>query len=200
MDFHDGVDLAALLRDSRRLPPPVVAALGLQLLAALGSVHESGVVHCDVKPSNLVLGYDGRLILVDFGIAEISGAPTHPARRNGYVVGSPAYTAPELIRGAAPCPASDIWSLGAVLYAAVEGHPPFQQDGVVPTLTSVLHDPLPQSRWADRLRPLLEQLLVKDPTARPSLDAVRAMLVGAYPRPCRPPQVPAGPCHVRVGG
>jgi serine/threonine protein kinase len=182
MDFHDGVDLGELLGRGRRLPPRVVAALGLQLLAALEAVHGSGVVHCDVKPANLVLGHDGRLILVDFGIAEISGGePTHPARRDGYVVGSPGYTAPELLRGRAPCPASDMWSVGAVLYTAVEGRSPFQHDGVVPTVAAVLHDRPPPPRRAGCLRPLLEQLLAKDPAARPSVDAARAMLAGTVP-------------------
>ena len=122
MEYRGGPTLATMLRGGRCLPPPIVAALGQQLLAALQAVHAAGVVHCDVKPANLLVGDDGWLVLVDFGIAEIEGAaPAHPARRSGYVVGSPAYMAPELIRGEAPLPASDLWSLGATLYAAVEG-------------------------------------------------------------------------------
>lgn len=187
MDYHPGVTLAALLRDRRRLPPPVVAALGLQLTAALEAVHDAGVVHCDVKPANLVLGDDGRLVLIDFGIAELGdGDPAHPARRQGDVVGSPAHMAPEVVVGRPPRLASDLWSLGTVLYAAVEGHPPFLQDGIVSTLTAVLRDPPPPASRAGRLRPVLERLLVKDPAARPRPDAIRAMLVDAFPSTCGP--------------
>jgi serine/threonine protein kinase len=185
MDYHPGMSLAELLRDRRRLPPPVVAALGLQLSTALEAVHEAGVVHCDVKPANLMIADNGRLVLIDFGIAELSGAePAHPARRTGDVVGSPAYTAPELVLGGPPRPASDLWSLGTVLFAAVQGRPPFLHEGLVPTLTAVLRDPLPPASRAGRLRPLVEQLLVKDPAARPSSAAIRSMLVGAYPAAC----------------
>jgi eukaryotic-like serine/threonine-protein kinase len=184
MDYHRGRTLAEVLRGGRRLPRPTVTALGLQLLAALQAVHTAGVVHCDVKPANLLLGDDGRLILIDFGIAETSGGdPTHPARRNGEVVGSPAFMAPELVRGEAPRPAADLWSLGATLYAAVEGRPPFLQREVASTLVSVLHDPPSPSRRASRLRPLLARLLVKDPAGRPSPDAIHALLTEAYPAP-----------------
>jgi serine/threonine protein kinase len=182
MDYHPGVSLAELLRDRHRLPPSVVAALGRQLSAALEAVHEAGVVHCDVKPANLMIADNGRLVLIDFGIAELgSGEPAHPARRTGDVVGSPAYTAPELVLGGTPRPASDLWSLGTVLFAAVQGRPPFLHEGLVPTLSAVLHDPLPPASRAGRLRPLVEQLLVKDPAARPSSAAIRSMLVEAYP-------------------
>jgi len=125
MDYHGGTTLATLIRGGRKLPPPVVAALGQQLLAALRAVHAAGVVHCDVKPANLLLGGDGQLVLIDFGIAETDGNRAHPGRRNGYIIGSPTYMAPELIRGEAPRPPVDLWSLGATLYAAVEGRPPF---------------------------------------------------------------------------
>jgi len=125
MDYHQGASLATVLsRGRRRLPPTAVAALGLQLLAALRAVHAAGVVHCDVKPANVMLGEDGRPVLVDFGIAETAGGdPAHPARRTGHVVGSPAFMAPELVRGEAPQPAADLWSLGTTLYMAVEGRP-----------------------------------------------------------------------------
>ena len=139
MEYRGGPTLATMLRGGRSLPPPTVAALGQQLLAALQAVHAAGVIglqglvdHRDLKPSNVMVVSDEdggskprssilhprsfQLVLIDFGIAEIEGAaPAHPARRSGYVVGSPAYMAPELIRGEAPLPASDLWSLGATL-------------------------------------------------------------------------------------
>ncbi len=184
MDYHQGASLATVLsRGRRRLPPTAVAALGLQLLAALRAVHAAGVVHCDVKPANVMLGEDGRPVLVDFGIAETAGGdPAHPARRTGHVVGSPAFMAPELVRGEAPRPAADLWSLGATLYTAVEGRPPFPQEEAVPTLTAVLHDAPQPARRAGRLQPLLALLLDKDPARRPSHDAVHALLTDAYPR------------------
>jgi serine/threonine protein kinase len=182
MDYCGGTNLVALLRDQRRLPPSIVAALGLQLLAALQAVHASGVVHCDVKPANLMLDNDGRLMLIDFGIAEIGGSdPAHPARRSGDVIGSPAYMAPELVLGGAPCYASDLWSLGATLYAAVEGRPPFRQDDYVPTLTAVLHDPPSPARRAGRLQHVLDRLLVKEPADRASHDVIHTLLTGACP-------------------
>jgi serine/threonine protein kinase len=135
-----------------------------------------------VKPANLLLGDDGKLTLLDFGIAELIGEdPTHPARRGGEIIGSPAYMAPELVRGEAPSPAADLWSLGATLYTALEGRPPFPQRDVAPTLAAVLHDPPSATRHAGHLQPLLTRLLAKDPTARPSHDAVHTLLAEALP-------------------
>jgi eukaryotic-like serine/threonine-protein kinase len=182
MDYHGGATLAALLRGGRPLPPPIAAALGLQLLAALQAVHAAGIVHCDVKPANLLLGDDGRLVLIDFGIAESTArGPGHPARRNGDVVGSPAFMAPELVRGEAPKPAADLWALGATLYTVVEGRRPFPHADPVPTLAAVLHDQPSPARLAGRLQPLLARLLVKEPARRPSHDAIHALLTDAYP-------------------
>ena len=143
MDYCGSTTLAALLRGGQPLPPPIVAALGLQLLDALRAVHAAGVVHCDVKPANLLLDGDGRLTLIDFGIAEstVGAPPAHPARRRGDIVGSPAYLAPELVEGGTPAPASDLWSLGATLFTAVEGRPPFLHDDPVATLAAVLDEP-----------------------------------------------------------
>ena len=184
VEYHRGPTLATLLRRGRSLPPPVVARLGQQLLAALQAVHAAGVVHCDVKPANMLVGDDGRLTLIDFGIAEIEGAtPAHAARRSGCVAGSPAYMAPERIRGEAPLPASDLWSLGATLYAAVEGRLPFPQDDAAAHLAAVLHDPPAPARQAGRLQPLLARLLVKDPGGRPSHPAVQALLTEVGPAP-----------------
>ena len=180
MDYHGDGTLDDLLGHRRRLPPPVVAALGLQLLAALTAVHDAGVVHCDVKPANLLLGADGRLVLTDFGIAETADS-VHPARQNGDIVGSPAYIAPELVRGEAPCAPTDLWSLGATLYAAVEGHPPFEGGDSGSTLVAVLLAAPAPTRLADRLAPLLYTLLVKEPAHRPGHDGIHAALTNAYP-------------------
>jgi serine/threonine protein kinase len=105
-------------------------------------------------------------VLIDFGIADADSNP-HPSRRNGYIIGSPTYMAPELIRGEAPRPPVDPWSLGATLDAAVEGRPPFAQPDPIPTLAAVLRDPPSPTRLAGPLQPLLAQLLVKDPRNNP---------------------------------
>ena len=182
MEYRRGPTLATLLRNGRSLPPPIVAALGQQLLAALQAVHAAGVVHCDIKPANLLVGDDGSLVLIDFGIAEILGAtPADAVGRSGYVAGSPAYMAPEVVRGEAPLPASDLWSLGATLYDAVEGRLPFPQDDAVASLAAVLHDPPAPARQAGCLQPLLARLLVKDPSGRPCHSAVHALLAEARP-------------------
>ena len=176
MDYYPGTTLAALLRERSRLPPPVVAALGLQLVSALHAVHAAGIVHCDVKPANLVLGAEGRLVLVDFGIAEAGDCgPVHPVRGQGFVVGSLAYMAPELVRGETAGPAVDMWSLGATLYAGVEGRPPFAGDAAE-ILAALLNDPPPPALRAGPLAPLLDRLLAKDPERRPAHDAIRTAL------------------------
>jgi eukaryotic-like serine/threonine-protein kinase len=197
MDYHPIGTLADVLRGGRRVPPAIVAALGLQLLAALQAVHAAGVVHCDVKPANLLLGEDGRLVLVDFGIAAAGG--TGPVERDSpdVVVGSPSYMAPERIQGQTPGPAADLWSLGVVLHTAVEGRPPFPAGDPAETLAAVVLDSPSPARLAGPLRPLIEALLVKDPTARPSYDTVHALLTVAGPagpeefqlRPRRPARI-----------
>ncbi|HST64193.1 MAG TPA: serine/threonine-protein kinase [Mycobacteriales bacterium] len=177
MDYHPGGTLAGLLRHGRRLPPSLTAALGLQLVAALEAVHAAGIVHCDVKPANLLLGADGRLVLVDFGIAEGSDiGPVDPSRAEGFLIGSPPYLAPELVRGEAPRPAADVWSLGATLYLAVEGRLPFCGDDPAETLTAVLNEPPPVPCRAGPLGPLLARLLAKDPADRPGHEAIRTAL------------------------
>ena len=121
-------------------------------------MHAAGVVHCDVKPANLLLGADGHLVLIDFGIAETDGNPAHPGRRNGYIIGSPTNMAPNSSAVRPRGLPVDLWSLGATLYAAVEGRPPFPQRDPIPTLAAVLHDPPSPTRLAGPLQPLLAQL------------------------------------------
>jgi serine/threonine protein kinase len=175
MDLVPGRNLARVLADGGALPARTVAALGVHLVAALQAVHASGVVHRDVKPSNIILAAGGRPVLVDFGVAAVPGAQaTEPA---GTVVGSPAYLAPEAVLGAPPDPAADLWSLGATLYAAVEGRPPSPVTDPVAGLIAVLRDdPLPP-RAAGPLRPVLERLLVKDPARRAAADAAAAAML-----------------------
>ena len=190
LDYVPGRTLGQLLRDRGPLAPDVAAGLGCQVLAALQAVHAAGIVHCDVKPANLLVGDDGRVVLVDFGIAWAGGdRPTGTSfdtegdadSRAGpdLVVGTPAFIAPELARGERPRPAADLWSLGATLYCAVEGRPPFAVGEPASTLAAVLHDPPARSRRAGPLQPLLERLLVKDPAARPWYEEIAGLLAAA---------------------
>jgi len=120
------------------LPPDRAADAGRQLLAALATAHAAGVLHRDVKPSNVLLADGGRAVLTDFGIATFQGDPK--LTQTGMVMGSPGFTAPERIQGNPATPASDLWSLGATLYAAVEGHGPFDRaGGAITTMSAIIN-------------------------------------------------------------
>jgi serine/threonine protein kinase len=136
------------------------------LLDALSDAHRDGVVHRDVKPSNVLLPDDGSVRLADFGIASIKDDPSITA--TGLVLGSPAYMAPEQAVGEGSGPPTDIWGLGATLYYAVEGEAPFGRGEALPTMHAVLHDPPRPARRSSRLEPVLRRLLTKDPARRPA--------------------------------
>ena len=125
MEFVRASTLAEVIRDESPLPPARVAAIGLDVLGALEAAHAAGIVHRDVKPANIMIRNDGRVTLTDFGIATSSGESSLTS--TGLLLGSPSYIAPERARGQAPGPHSDLWSLGATLYTAVEGHAPFER-------------------------------------------------------------------------
>jgi serine/threonine protein kinase len=152
------------------------ARIGQQLLAALSAAHAEGVLHRDVKPSNVLIAtervggeQDWRAVLTDFGIAQSAGDPR--LTMAGTVMGSPGFTAPERLRGAAATPASDLWSLGATLYAAVEGHGPYERDSMADVLAANAHEAPPTARSAGPLAPLIAALLRPEPSARPSASA-----------------------------
>jgi len=147
------------------------------VLAALRAVHEAGVVHRDVKPANILLGPEGRIVLADFGIAKAADSPALTA--SGVLVGSPSYLAPERARGGIAGPAADLWALGASLFAAVEGRPPFERDGVLASLTAVVADELDPAPHAGPLRPVIEALLDKNPARRPGIRRTERMLLQA---------------------
>ncbi|WP_043676970.1 serine/threonine-protein kinase [Streptomyces xylophagus] len=151
------------------------ARIGLQVLGALEAAHAAGVLHRDVKPDNVLLGRHDRVVLTDFGIAHIEGE-TNLTDTGGFV-GSPEYIAPERVLGQRPGPASDLWSLGVVLYAATEGVSPFRRSNTPATLQSVLNAaPAPPTSAPGPLADLITGLLAKDPASRPNAAQVRAVL------------------------
>ncbi|MEV4560723.1 serine/threonine-protein kinase, partial [Kitasatospora sp. NPDC049285] len=198
MELIDGRALSDVISQDGTLTPREAAEVGLQVLAALHRGHQLGVLHRDVKPANVLLEHNtGRVVLLDFGIAKFEGAME--ITRPGDLVGSPDYLAPERAQGQRPGPASDLWALGATLYAAVEGTSPFRRDTPLTTLAAVVTDPLPEPQRAGGLAPVLGALMAKDPADRPAADEAMRMLreVAAgstvsirLPAPADPPSEP----------
>lgn len=175
MEYVRGGSLADAIRAQGSLPVERVAAIGAAILDALRVAHHAGIVHRDLKPANVLLAPD-RVVITDFGIARLMGDVQ--LTTSGAIVGSPAFMAPEQANSQSSTPASDLWSLGATLYAAVEGHPPFEGPDFMGTLAALLtRDPRPPVR-AGRLTGLLNALLRKDPNQRPTADQVAAYLAG----------------------
>jgi serine/threonine protein kinase len=174
------------------LSPPAVARIGLDVLAAVEAAHAAGIVHRDVKPANVLVGDDGRAHLTDFGIATTTGDATLTTQ--GAVLGSPSYMSPQRANGDDPQPADDLWSVGATLYTAVEGHLPFDRDEPMATLLAVVtEDPVPM-RAAGPLEPVLCGLLTKDP-GRPRRGGQRTSPAPPGARPGTP--APAVRAHPR---
>jgi eukaryotic-like serine/threonine-protein kinase len=164
MEFLPYRSLRDIVRDEGPLTPPQAAKVGLGILAALRAAHAEGVEHRDVKPANVLIGPEDRVVLTDFGIAR--PADTTTLTTAGILIGSPSYIAPERARGGRSGAPGDLWGLGASLYAAVEGHPPFEREHVLATLTAVVtDDPEPATR-AGPLRPVIDGLLRKNPDER----------------------------------
>ncbi|MEW2575869.1 serine/threonine-protein kinase [Streptomyces syringium] len=174
MELVRGRSLADRLAEGT-LDPRETARIGLSVLGALSAAHAAGVLHRDVKPDNVLIGPDERVVLTDFGIAQIEGE--QGLTETGAFVGSPEFVAPERVLGQVPGPESDLWSLGVVLYAAVEGVSPFRRTNTPATLQSILSaEPQTPSRGSGALGTLVMQLLRKDPAARPTSAEARQML------------------------
>ena len=174
MEYVPSVTLAELLKGGRTLPPEEAARIGLGMIAALRAAHAADVLHRDVKPGNVLLAAEGRVVLTDFGIALTTGTST--LTKTGEMVGSIDYMAPERMRGRTPGPASDLWALGATLYQAVEGRPPFRKDTAVETAYAIAVEPLPPMKQAGALEPLIDALLVKEPGERPTAEQTERAL------------------------
>ncbi|MFI6319170.1 protein kinase [Nonomuraea sp. NPDC050556] len=193
MQLVPSTTLGAMVRESGPLPQLRVAEIGLRVLEALGAAHAAGVLHRDVKPDNVLMADDGRVVLTDFGIATTDDDTM--ATGTGVLVGTPSYIAPERAAGRPAEPATDLWSLGVTLYFALEGHVPFHRDNPLATLHAILHaDPAPMAR-AGQLAPVVHGLLAKDPAARMSpaeaQARLRAIVTDSAPEPTGPHPAPA---------
>ncbi|MEU1375234.1 serine/threonine-protein kinase [Streptomyces triculaminicus] len=178
MELVDGPSLDDVLAERGTLEPHEAAAIGAELMDALDAAHRVGVLHRDVKPANVLLERGGRVVLTDFGIATMDADDDAVTKltQSGQIIGSIDYLPPERAQGKEPGPASDIWSLGMTLYAAVEGAAPFRRTSVWSTMTAIVNEPLPEPRRAGPLTPVLRALMAKDPESRPTADQARAML------------------------
>jgi eukaryotic-like serine/threonine-protein kinase len=192
MELVNAPTLADLVRSDGPLPAERVAEIGAQIAGALEAAHQAGIVHRDVKPANVMVPERGTAKLADFGIASLQGDPQLTS--TGLVIGSPAYMAPEQAKGEESGPAADFWALGATLFYAVEGQPPFDRGTSIATLAAVVNDPPRTPRRAGPLTSLITALLAKDPASRPSGPEVRAWLdwlqiVAPSARPTRIPRI-----------
>ncbi|MFI1653844.1 serine/threonine-protein kinase [Streptomyces sp. NPDC020472] len=192
MELIEGKSLADAIREDGTLTPRRAAEVGLAILDVLRSAHREGILHRDVKPSNVLIAEDGRVVLTDFGIAQVEGDPSITS--TGMLVGAPSYISPERARGHKPGPAADMWSLGGLIYAAVEGSPPYDKGSAIATLTAVMTEPVdPPKNAGPELEQVIYGLLAKDPAQR--LDdararvLLRAVLDAPEPAPAASPEV-----------
>ncbi|MFJ8309131.1 MULTISPECIES: serine/threonine-protein kinase [unclassified Streptomyces] len=208
MELVDGGSLADRLASAGPVAVGEAARMGIALLGALATAHARGVLHRDLKPANVLIEEGtGRVVLTDFGIAQVPGTST--ISEEGAFVGSPEYTAPERMQGASAGPESDLWSLGALLCAALSGESPFHRDSLGGVLHAVVLDEIRPPRAAGPLLPVVRGLLERDPEHRLGAVEAESLLrtfaaTGSTPRPryvptervAQPPatpQVPATP-------
>ncbi|HET6357088.1 serine/threonine-protein kinase [Streptomyces sp.] len=190
MELVEGKSLAEAVREDGTLTPRRAAEVGLAILDVLRSAHREGILHRDVKPSNVLIAEDGRVVLTDFGIAQVEGDPSITS--TGMLVGAPSYISPERARGHKPGPAADLWSLGGLLYASVEGCPPYDKGSAIATLTAVMTEPLDPPKNAGPLEEVIYGLLAKDPDQRLDDAGARALLTRVLHAP-EAPEPPAEP-------
>ncbi|MFJ9028443.1 protein kinase [Streptomyces sp. NPDC102274] len=188
MELVEGKSLAEAVREDGLLTPRRAAEVGLAILDVLRSAHREGILHRDVKPSNVLIAEDGRVVLTDFGIAQVEGDPS--VTSTGMLVGAPSYISPERARGHKPGPAADLWSLGGLLYASVEGCPPYDKGSAIATLTAVMTEPLDPPKNAGPLEEVIYGLLAKDPEQRLDDAGARALLQDIIDAPEQPRRAP----------
>jgi hypothetical protein len=198
MELVPSRNLATIISEHGPLTSQQVAVVGFATAGGLRAAHRSGITHRDVKPGNVLIGDDGRVKLTDFGIARnVADAPMTSA---GLVLGSPAYIAPEVAMGQAVTPAADLWGLGATLFAAVDGRPPYDVNGdPVATITEVVDGEVPQPRGTGPVIDVIMALMRKDPEARMPLEEVRQRLRPLIEDP-DDPVYPGSPDAPTIGG
>ena len=175
MEHVPGRSLSEIIREDGPLPPATVADIGAQVADGLASAHAAGTMHRDVKPGNVLVRDDGLAKISDFGIARSAGDPA--LTQSGFLTGTPSYFSPELARGADPGAGTDVWALGATLYAAVEGRPPYEpQTNPVAVLHAITSTQPPRPRRADFLEPALLRMMEREPDSRWSMtDAAHGL-------------------------
>ncbi|MFE6456728.1 ABC transporter substrate-binding protein [Streptomyces cinereoruber] len=201
MELIRGRSLAAEIHSHGRLPVRRVAEIGAAVLDALTEAHAARIVHRDIKPDNVLLAKD-RVVLTDFGIAHLADATTKLSH-SGTVIGTPQYMPPEQLDGKRPTPANDLWALGATLYHAVEGHPPFEAEGLHALAVAVFTRPHRPPVHAGPLAPLLDALLTKDRAERVGAAEAARMLRavwGSAPSPTGPDRGPGPAREAESGG
>ncbi|MEE4541788.1 serine/threonine-protein kinase [Streptomyces sp. V4-01] len=174
MEYVPSLTLGERLKQDGALPVAEVARIGRGMVAALRAAHRAGILHRDVKPGNVLLGEDQRVVLTDFGIAQASGTST--LTRTGELIGSIDFLSPERIRGVPPGPAADLWALGATLYQAVEGASPFRRPTAIETAYAIAEEPVVPAPNAGALTEVIARLLVKEPDERLSAEDAEWML------------------------
>ncbi len=184
MEYVEGTNLSELVKANGSLPPDQAAPILTQAAEALAAAHSSGIVHRDVKPSNLLVTPDGQVKLTDFGIARAEADAS--LTQTGLVTGSPAYLAPEVAMGQTATESSDVWSFGATLFHALSGRPPYDiGDNLVGGLYKIVHEEPPRLADAGWLAPMLENTMERDPERRWSMTQVLNHFAsgGADPQP-----------------
>ncbi len=182
MELVPAQSLAELLAEQRTLTDQQLAVVADGLASALTAAHRAGIVHRDVKPGNVLIGQDGQIKLTDFGISRNISEQT--ITRTGIVLGTPAYIAPEMAAGERAATTADLWGLGATLFAAAEGHPPYDVgDNPLATMHEVVHGPAPRTTRPGPVGEVINSLLVKEPDQRMPLTEVRRRLQHLLPAP-----------------